>query len=77
MVTFFLVPNPDMAGTGFSTRLLATGLFTVLYMSLMNTLLLVGTFLYNLLVQTVGLGGIRLDIAEEAVEEAAEAPPAS
>ena len=66
VLTFFVMPNPEMAVTPVTTRLLATTLFSVLYLALMDTLLLIGAFLYNLLVQTVGLGGIRLEIAEEA-----------
>jgi hypothetical protein len=72
MLTFFLLPNPEMAGTPFTTRLLATVLFSVLYLALMDTLILIASFLYNMLVENVGMGGIRMELSEDeaAAEEA-------
>ncbi|MBI4057387.1 MAG: hypothetical protein HY399_07585 [Elusimicrobia bacterium] len=68
LVTFVVLPNPQMEPMGGMTRLMATGLFAVLYMVLMVALLVVVAFLYNLFTQTVGLRGIRVDI--EPMEEA-------
>ena len=75
ILTFFLLPNPEMMGQPVTTRLLATILFSVLYLALMETLLLIGAFIYNMLVQTLGLTGVHLELAaEEAPAE--EAPGA-
>ncbi|MBI4055906.1 MAG: hypothetical protein HY402_07245 [Elusimicrobia bacterium] len=65
IVTFFLVPNPQLGGLGPSVRLMATGLFALLYMALMNALLVVAAFLYNLFVNSIGLRGIRVEMESE------------
>jgi len=68
VITFFAMPGQEMQGATFSQRLIALVLFIVLYLDLMGTLLMLGAYLYNLLVQTVGLGGIKIEIAEEGAE---------
>ncbi|MBI4249351.1 MAG: hypothetical protein HY611_07595 [Elusimicrobia bacterium] len=73
LVTFVLVPNPQMGEMGVVTRLLATGLFSVLYMCLMDALLHVAFFLYNFFINTVGLDGINL-IYDPVETQEAEAP---
>lgn len=66
-VTFVLVPNPQVEGLNIATRLLAVGLFSVLYMVLMVAILVVASFLYNFFTKTVGLKGIHVEL--EAKEE--------
>ena len=65
VVTFFIVPNPQLGDAGPSVRFLATGLFALLYTVLMNALLIVAAFLYNLFVGVVGLRGIKVELESE------------
>ncbi len=70
LVTFILMPNPQAAVMSFGTKLLSVGLFAVFYMVLMDALVLVIAVLYNLFSETLGLGGVRLDLESE--EQSAE-----
>ena len=67
ILTFLVLPNPQIEPMTSVTRLLATGLFALLYMVLMVALLVVVSFLYNLFTHTIGLRGIRIEA--EALEE--------
>ena len=71
LLTFFLVPNPEVVNMPLGTRMMAAILFTALYTVLMDTLLVVGSLLYNVLTRTVGLQGIVLEVS---TEESAEEP---
>lgn len=62
LLTFLVIPNPEIEPMTAATRFLATGIFAVLYMVLMIGLMMVITFMYNLFTTTVGLRGIRLEI---------------
>ncbi len=73
VLTFFLLPNPEVGAMPALTKLFATLLFTVLYTVLMDTLLVVGSKLYNLLIQGLGLKGISVELAAEEAEQAAAA----
>ncbi|MBI4051902.1 MAG: DUF3566 domain-containing protein [Elusimicrobia bacterium] len=64
VLTFVIIPNPQIEPMNTLTRLMATGLFGLLYMVLMVALLMVVSFLYNLFTQTIGLRGIRVEIEE-------------
>ncbi|MBI4422936.1 MAG: hypothetical protein HY554_04385 [Elusimicrobia bacterium] len=68
LVTFVLLPNPQMVGMAFPLKLLSTVLFGALYMVLMDALVLAVAFLYNLF--GTGMRGISIDIEEAAGEEA-------
>ena len=62
LMTFVLVPNPQIADMGLGWRLLSTTIFALLYMVLMDALLLVVAALYNFFGGAVGLGGIDIDL---------------
>lgn len=66
LVTFVILPNPQTDGLGFGLKLVSTGFFALLYMVLMDALVLVVSALYNFFGGGLGLGGIRLDIEEDA-----------
>ena len=72
LLTFLVIPNPEIEPMTAGTRVLATGIFAVLYMVLMVGLMMVITFMYNLFTTTVGLRGIQLDI--EGLEQDDVAP---
>lgn len=68
LVTFVILPQPQMVGMPIVMRLISTILFALLYMVLMDALVLAIAFLYNLF--GTGLKGISIDIEEAAGEEA-------
>lgn len=68
VVTFIVLPQPQMVGMPILMRLLSTVLFALLYMVLMDALVLAVAFLYNLF--GAGLRGIGLEIEETGAEEA-------
>lgn len=71
LVSFVIVPNLNNAGMTMPMKLISTALFAAFYMVLMDALVLVVSVLYNLFGATIGLGGIRLELAE-AEDAAAE-----
>lgn len=73
LLTFFLVPNPEILNMTFKTKFAAMLMFMALYTVLMDTLLVVGSQLYNLLIQAGGLRGIGLELAPEEEERPEEA----
>ncbi|MBI4347386.1 MAG: hypothetical protein HY553_11055 [Elusimicrobia bacterium] len=68
LVTFVILPQPQMVGMPIGMRFVSTILFALLYMVLMDALVLAIAFLYNLF--GAGMRGIGLDIEETAGEEA-------
>lgn len=77
-MTFVIMPGQQVEELGVSQRLLAAGMFSLLYMFLMVAVLIVAAFLYNFFTQTVGLRGLCVDLAgaedsgAEPVEEAGQ-----
>jgi len=71
IVTFVILPNPQLAGSPFFWKLVSALFFGLLYMVLMDALVLVVSALYNLFGSTLNLGGIHLEFeeADAAVEE--------
>ena len=68
---FVLMPNLNSVGMGMPLRIGAAFLFGLFYMVLMDALVLVVSVLYNLFAGTIGLGGIRLELADADDEESA------
>ncbi|PCI40542.1 MAG: hypothetical protein COB53_00690 [Elusimicrobia bacterium] len=73
LITFVILPNPQLADSPLFWKLVSTLFFALLYMVLMDALVLLVSALYNFFGNSVNLGGIHLDIEEddEAVEEPA------
>ena len=67
LVTFVILPNPQMAGMSIWLKFLSSLLFASLYMVLMDALVLSVAFLYNLFGAT--MGGVSIDIEEAAGDE--------
>ena len=67
LVTFVILPNPQMVGMTLVLKFLSTLLFAALYMVLMDALVLAIAFLYNLF--GTGLRGVSLDLEEAAGTE--------
>lgn len=72
LVTFVLLPNPELATTPMGWRLVSTFFFGLLYMVLMDALVLVVCWLYNLFGGVLNLSVLTLDI-EESDGDAVEA----
>ncbi|MBI5202235.1 MAG: hypothetical protein HY925_11655 [Elusimicrobia bacterium] len=68
LITFVILPQPQMVGMPMMMRFLSTLLFALLYMVLMDALVLAIAFLYNLF--GVGMKGISIDLEESGSEEA-------
>lgn len=68
LMTFVLVPNSQNASMALSMRLLSTLLFTLFYTVLMDGVVLLIAVLYNLFAGGLGLGGLSLDLGEDAGE---------
>jgi len=71
LLSFVVVPNLSAAGMSVPLKLVATLMFAVFYMVLMDALILVLAVLYNLFSDTFGLSAVRLEL-EAAEESAAE-----
>ena len=69
LLSFVVVPNLSAAGMSLPLKLVATLMFAVFYMVLMDALILVLAVLYNLFSDTLGLSAVRLEL--EAAEEPA------
>ena len=65
-MTFVFVPNPQNASMSIPMRLLSTLLFTLFYTVLMDGVVLLVAVLYNFFAGAVGLGGLSLDLDDEA-----------
>jgi hypothetical protein len=70
LTTFVFLPNPANAQMALPLRLLSALLFTVFYTVLMDGVVLLVAVLYNLFAGAVGLGGVSLDLEEDASGEA-------
>jgi hypothetical protein len=66
LMTFVLVPNSQNASMALSMRLLSTLLFTLFYTVLMDGVVLLVAVLYNLFAGGLGLGGLSLDLEDDA-----------
>lgn len=64
LVTFVIMPGPQVAPLSLMWRLVSTIFFALLYMVLMDALVLVVAALYNFFGGAMNLGGISLEIEE-------------
>jgi len=74
VMTFVVLPGQQLGDLGPMQRILAAGMFSLLYMFLMVALLIVVAFLYNFFTQTVGLRGLCVELAEAADDSAGAGP---
>ncbi len=71
LVTFIVLPNPELTATPLGWRLVSTGFFALLYMVLMDALVLVVCGLYNLFGGTLNLGVLEIELEESDTDAAA------
>ena len=72
LMTFLVLPAPGIQDLTPMQRVMAAGLFSLLYMVLMVCLLVLVAFMYNFFTQTVGMRGLRVEL--EAAEDETEEP---
>ena len=67
MVTYVVVPNPQIEPMRTGAKLMSIGIFSILYTILVSSLLVFLGFLYNLLTSVLGMKGLVFEL-EEVVE---------
>ena len=68
VVTFMVVPNPQIVPMSAMQKLLSVGLYSLLYVIITTAVLVFASFLYNIFTGVLGLRGITFDIEEIAHE---------
>jgi len=69
VVTFMVVPNPQLYPMQTGQKLLSIGLFALLYVIIVSALLVFMAFLYNILTGVLGMRGVTLEFEEVADRE--------
>jgi H+/gluconate symporter-like permease len=64
VVTFMLMPNPQYAPMSAAHKLLAVGLFSLLYAMLVSALFVFIAFIYNILTGVLGMKGVCFELEE-------------
>lgn len=64
VVTFLLVPNPQLDPMSMGHKILSIGFFSLLYVVIVSALLVFIAFLYNTLTGVLGMKGVAFDIEE-------------
>ncbi|HAH31312.1 MAG TPA: hypothetical protein DCL44_03245 [Elusimicrobia bacterium] len=63
-VTFIIEPNPQFSMMGAAQKLLAVGLYSLLYAVLVSALFVFIAFVYNILTGVLGMRGVSFDLEE-------------
>jgi hypothetical protein len=63
-VTFIVVPNPQFSLMSAAQKLLAVGLYSLLYAVLVSALLVFIAFAYNILTGVLGMKGVSFEFEE-------------
>jgi len=64
VVTFMVVPNPQLDPMSVVQKMVSIGVFSLLYVIIVSALLVFVAFLYNVLTGVLGMKGIAFDIEE-------------
>ncbi len=64
VVTFMIVPNPQIEPMSVGQKMLSIGLFALLYVVIVSALMVFVSFLYNILTGVLGMKGVSFDIEE-------------
>ncbi len=64
IVTFMVVPNPQIEPMNIGQKMLSIGLFALLYVVIVSALMVFIAFLYNVLTGVLGMKGVSFDIEE-------------
>lgn len=66
MVTYVVVPNPQIEPMKAGAKLMSIGVFSILYTIMVSSLLILLAFIYNLLTGTLGMKGVVCELEEVA-----------
>ena len=69
VVTFMLIPNPQIVPMTAFQKLLSVGLYSLLYVVITTAVIVFAAFVYNILTGVLGLRGVTFEIEEIAHEE--------
>ena len=69
VVTYFIVPNPQIEPMNVGAKLMSVGLFGLFYTVLVSSLLVLLGFLYNMLTGVLGMKGVTFELEEVADRE--------
>ena len=69
MVTYVVVPNPQIEPMRMGAKLMSIGIFSLLYTVLVSSILTLLGFLYNLLTGVLGMKGVVFELEEVADHE--------
>lgn len=64
VVTFMVVPNPQMVAMTFMSKLLSVGLYALIYVVIFTAVLVFAAFAYNILTGVLGMRGFSFEIEE-------------
>ena len=64
IVTFMVVPNPQIEPMSIGSKMLSVGLFALLYVVIVSALMVFISFLYNILTGVLGMKGVSFNIEE-------------
>jgi len=64
VVTFMVVPNPQLEPMSVGAKMMSIGLFALLYVVIVSALMVFVSFLYNILTGVLGMKGVSFDIEE-------------
>jgi len=64
VVTFLLVPNPQLDMMSIGHKIQSIGFFSLLYVIIVSALLVFIAFLYNIMTGVLGMKGVAFDIEE-------------
>ncbi|MFA6433166.1 MAG: hypothetical protein WCW52_00575 [Elusimicrobiales bacterium] len=64
VVTFMVVPNPQIEPMNMGQKMLSVGLFALLYVVIVSALMVFVSFLYNVLTGVLGMKGVTFEIEE-------------
>lgn len=64
VVTFIVVPNPQIEPMDIGAKMMSIGLFALLYVVIVSALMVFVSFLYNILTGVLGMKGVSFEIEE-------------
>jgi hypothetical protein len=69
VVTYLVVPNPQLDPISVGSKLVSIGVFALLYVVIVSSLLVFLTFLYNILTSVLGMKGVVFEFEEVSEHE--------
>ena len=64
VITYFIIPNPQIEPMSAMFKLRTVGFFALLYVAIVSALMVFAAFMYNMLTGVLGMKGLSFDIEE-------------